>query len=341
MALSVRKRLIILVGVVALGSYGAMLVFRGASHSTVGDRSAKLFASKASEEFSRSPAAAPSFYQLNESEPSSDRTGAGTVGLRVPPLAFIDEAAAGPRLVLHGQLTILVKNFDEAFDRIQTISNDLGGCLSDFQVQRPEKDHAQGTITLRVPPAQYFQALNKLRTLGQTECENSSVQDVTRRCLTLDTRIKHRREIELRMVDAVRNRSNTVDSLAMAGNTLERAEDSLDRLETERYQLQQDLLNATIRLNLHESAVVRGTINPVKPGMLEPLKLALQNAATELVNDVSRAIYLVLVLAPWLLIGWLIYRPASKRIRRFLEDRRQRSSPTENVDETNSTTMFE
>jgi hypothetical protein len=342
MVLSKRQKLIILLGALAMVSYGTLLVYRDALHSTAGDRTAlKAFASMEAESPSCFAPQAPALRQLSKEGTSGNQAGARTTGLRVPPLAFLEETVSGPRLIYQGQLTIMVKNFDEAFDRIQTISADLGGCLSDFQVQRPEKDHAQGTITLRVPPSQYFQALNKLRVLGQTESESSRMQDVTRQCLSLDTRIKHRREIESRMWDAMRNRATTVDSIAVAGNTLEGAEDHLDRLEAERYQLQQDVVNATIRLDLHESGVVRGIVKPIKSSVFEPVKRALQHAGTELISDASRVIYLVLVLAPWILAGCLIYRPVSKRVRHYLETRRQRASTMGNIELTDSTAHSE
>ena len=237
-----------------------------------------------------------------------------------------DRLVSSQKIVRTGQLSLEVKTFSSAFNRVQDIVAEVGGTISNIQVRRPEKNSAQGTVTLRVPPTEYFRALNMLRPLGTLENESSTIQDVTRQWLNLDVRIQHKREIENRMWGAVRNSSNDLNWLSEAENNLDGVNEGIEQLESERYNLQQDVLFSTITLELHEPVLAIPA--PATPSMWAPLGQALNDASIQVVMDVSRLIYLGLVLLPWALLGWSIWRPVWRLVRRFKEAQQERRLDT-------------
>ena len=328
-----QRRILIALGVVALCSCGAILVTRGHQRALVmRDRKGTTsFAEglNASPEVPLAPASAmgdslqrQKAELAHKASPSpSVMNNAPRAGWRIPSRPLLDEPSAGQKLILAGQLTVEVKGYDEAFARVQSIAAEVGGSIASIQASRPEVDHAQGTLALRVPPSQYFQALNKLRNLGTVEEESSNTRDVTRDCLNLDARIKHRREMEARMWSTVQSRSSNLDSLLEADHNLSSVADTLDGMESERYRLQQDELLATISLALHEPAVLlaKDTPKPEKPGLWAPLRTSLRRAGAELIKDVSTLLYLGIVLLPWATLVWLLWRPIWKWVLRQKE----------------------
>jgi len=244
------------------------------------------------------------------------------------------EGARGPRVAesaalggsktlrqrLHSaQLSLEVKTFGAAFDRVQEIAVEAGGFVSGIQSTRQgEGGRATGTLTIRVPADRYEGVLNRIRPLGRLQSETSTVQDVTRQCLNLDARIALKRELQARNWSLVRHQPQDRDSLRGAEQTLDRVSGELEGLEAERDRLQQDLVLSAINLELHEAPLA--PVVKAAPAPWAPLRVALQEAGIKVILDGSRVLYACLVLLPWGLMGWGLWRVS----RRYLPRWRQR-----------------
>ena len=285
--------------------------------------SAEEFSMK-KEASSPTPSPSPSPSPVPSPAPPAPSVRKATEGGRLLPLpAPSERLESSQKFIRAGQVSLEVKAFSSAFDRIQGIVTEVGGYISDIQVRRIEKERSQGTVTLRVPPAEYYRALNKLRPLGILENESSTIQDVTRQWLNLDVRIQHKREIEARMWGTVRNSPSDLNFLSDAENNLDGVNSGIEQLESERYKLQQDVLLSTITLELHEPALAV-PVSP-KPSVWTPLGSALKEAAAQVVLDISRLVYLGIVLLPWTLLGWLAWRGTRRPILRWMHSRAQAS----------------
>lgn len=341
MVLTQRRKLILFGSLLVLSLYGLTLIPRMGKRSALNE--AKSFevqkdaelpmgrnSGGASLELQQAPRV-KSFLSRAAPPPSAQNTPAPSasqpapIRMAVPP-APADRLEIGQKVVRSAQLSLEVKAYGPAFDRVEAVAAEVGGYISAILVSRPEENRAQGTITLRVPPAAYYLTLDKLRPLGVLESESGSLQDVTRRWLNLDARIKHKREIEARMWGSVRNTSGSLQWLSEAEGDLDGFNESIERLESERYDLQQEVLLSTITLDLHEPAMVPPA--PGRPSLWVPLGEALKEASAQVVRDVSRLIYLGIVLVPWALLGWMLWRPAVRCVRRLRELQRERRLDT-------------
>jgi hypothetical protein len=335
MVISRRWKIVTLLCVLGLSSYGIVLMLRGRQIARglevqkMEQRASDLELQKAASipVLGAPPQSAELGYLSEAKTKRKEKAGPASAPVASAPkgrypapiMAFTEDSKVPQKLILSADLTVDIKGYDDAFNRVQDIAAEAGGYIASIQAQRPEKDHAQGRITLRVPPSTYFSTLNKLRGLGSVEAETIGTQDVTRQCLNLDSRISQEHEMRTRMWDATRARANNLDSLMDADYNIGQVSDQLDGMESERYKLQQDIRLSTINLTLLEPAVAMANhgAKPAKPGLWAPVGAAVQNAVAELVSDVSQALYLAIVLLPWLTLGWLLWRPFWKWMLQF------------------------
>lgn len=342
MVLTHRRKLILFGSLLVLSLYGLTLVPRIVKRSAPVEakslevqKDAELLMERSSAGLGQELQQASrvkSFLSKSEAPPpSAQAVPEPSAAQSTPPRRAIPPASAehleiAQKVVKSAQLSLEVKTFGPAFDRVQEVAAEVGGYISGILVVRPEKDRAQGTITLRVPPAAYYLALNKLRPLGVLERESSSLQDVTRRWLNLDERIKHKREIEARMWGNVRNTYGSLQWLSEAEGNLDGVNEGIEGLESERYDLQQEVLLSTITLDLHEPAMASPA--PARPSLWAPLGGALKEASVQVILDVSRLIYLGVVLLPWALLGWMLWRPVARFVRWLKDLQRERRLDT-------------
>lgn len=93
-------------------------------------------------------------------------------------------------IIYTGNISLVVKNTEEAAAAITTIAEEQGGFVAGSNLyQSGEAGVMRGSITLRVPAERYQDTLDRLRDLAlRVERENSSTQDVTEEFTDLQAR---------------------------------------------------------------------------------------------------------------------------------------------------------
>jgi hypothetical protein len=226
----------------------------------------------------------------------------------------LEAMASGAKLVRTGNVVIEVSAFDDAFAQLQRIVSDQGGYIANLSARSHVKGMAQGTIQIRVLPARYFQTLDALRSLGKVVEEGVSTQDITREFADLESRIKHKREVEARMREIFKGHATTMDSLIRAERELASVGEDLERMEGERRYFQQLTSLSTITVDLREQAV---PLKSPSPSLFAPLREAVTEGFSALVKVSGAALYACILLGPYALLGWAVWR----NIRRFRETR--------------------
>jgi hypothetical protein len=252
---------------------------------------------------------------LNESQDVQTQAEAPPPSGRVSPMAALDALAASQRLIRSGSLSLEVQAFDVALGRVQAIAAARGGYVADLRAQRPEKGRAQGTMTIRVLPAQTFAALDDLRGLGRVESEGLQTQDVTKAYADLEARLRNKRDMELRMRELLRTRTGKLSEVLEAEQQLSEVTEEIERMEGERRYYQQMTGLSTLTLDLHEPMAVAPPAPQPTP-LLEPVRQAWLRSREVVVETFAFFILGAATLAPWSLLGlagwWLLRRLRSR-----------------------------
>lgn len=254
---------------------------------------------------------APSPASFSDLQQSAHKTSAGSdsserlaSSATVAP-TILEAMASGAKLIRTGNVVIEVGAFDEAFAQLQRVVNDNGGYIANLSARSHVKGMAQGTIQIRVLPARYFQTLDALRGLGKVVEEGVSTQDITREFADLESRIKHKREVEARMREIFKGHATTMDSLIRVERELASIGEDLERMEGERRYFQQLTSLSTITVELREQAVPLKLPNS---SLFAPLREAATEGFEALVKASAAALYACILLGPFALLGWAVWK---------------------------------
>ena len=150
-------------------------------------------------------------------------------------------------VVKTGSLVLEVRDgaYAGTVDRIRVTADGLGGYVAESTTNRSE-DALSGTITVRVPAAQFDDFLDGLHELGRVESEDVRGADVTAQHTDLEAR--------LASVTATRDRLQTLLGEASNVGDLIMIQDRITGVQTEIEQLQG-------QLRLLEDQVAMGTLS--------------------------------------------------------------------------------
>jgi hypothetical protein len=220
---------------------------------------------------------------------------------------------ASLKLIRTAQVSLEVKSYDAAAEAVAKVAESHGGYVADSQSARGERDRRHGTITLKVPAAQFGAALAALKSMGTVESEQVSTQDVTKAYSDLETRLKVKRETADRLREILKARTAKLSEVLEAERELARVTEEIEQLEGERRFYDHQIALSTIAAAVHEPEAV------VRPGVFSPVGDALRESLGVLAASLAGIIYATVFLAPWLLlavVAWRVVRAIRTRRRR-------------------------
>lgn len=228
-----------------------------------------------------------------------------------PPLQAM---AAARRLIRTGQLAMEVADYASAAAKATQLAESHGGYLADSHSTRGARDTRQGSLTLRIPAAQFEAAFSALKQLGNVRSEGMSTQDITKAYADLETRLRVKRDAEARVRNILRNRTAKLADVLEAERELTRLMEEIEQMEGERRYYDQQVSLSTISVTLSEPQPI------LESSGLEPIREAIHGAVEVLSRSVATIIYAVVFLSPWLLLAWILWK-----LLRLARRRRSRS----------------
>jgi hypothetical protein len=256
-------------------------------------------------------AAAPEFQSAEKPGAATDNLLGGTAKEQDKPA---DQAVVDDRsLIYRGDLTVRVKNVDEAAAQVSAAATTAGGFIGSEKRTSNVRD-AQATLVLRVPSKGYQSVLDKLAGLGEELSRNSNVEDVTAAVLDLDVRIAAQRA----SVESVRKMyasAANLTELVMLEKELSQREAELASLEAKKRRLDDLVSLSTITVNLVGPETVVVEPEEDDPSFLD----GLENGWNALVSTVVVLLAILGFLLPFLLVAaipltiWLLLRRRRRR----------------------------
>jgi hypothetical protein len=232
-------------------------------------------------------------------------------------------------IVRNAQLTLVVGDAADVFDRLSALAASAGGYVSDARQWR-ESEQLRATITLRIPAQRLDDTLAAARKLARrVESENVDANDVTQEYVDLDSQVRNLEATETEMralMTDVRARMKKADDILEIYQHLTELRGQIEQAKGRMRYLSQLSALATIKIDLVPDAVAK----PVVEQDWQPLVIV-RDASRSLVRTLESAataiIWAAIYLVPVALLVALAAWAASATFKALNQWRVGRSRP--------------
>ncbi len=180
-------------------------------------------------------------------EAGGEQALAGSPPVAVPALQAVD---IGRDIIFTGDLTVAVSDVAASSTEANRIVEGLGGFL--FGQQSSGSPDPRSTLTFKVPPDRFQEALRQLGELGELRVQNVSAEDVTERVVDLESRIQTA-EASVERLKGFLSEATDIEAIAELEAQLLDRETQLETLRGQLRTLQDRVDLATIFLTLTEA----------------------------------------------------------------------------------------
>ena len=214
-------------------------------------------------------------------------------------------------LIRTGHAFIEVEKVDPAVIKIRQLAVQVGGYITNSSISGGRDQIRQATLELKIPAAQYDQAVGSLSTIGKVETVASNAQDVGEEFVDVTARVTNARRLEERLISLLANRTGKLDEVLRVERELARVREEIERYEGRLRFLTSRVAMSTLSITVHEPAPILGN----NPGE-NPIAAALRRAWRNFVALLAGVIASLGVLIPLALVGyagWYGYRRWRRR----------------------------
>jgi hypothetical protein len=169
----------------------------------------------------REISAPPKMAQAGPVPATSTPTAPDSPAAKPDPMLASDAVPIQQVLIYTAQMRMAVFEVEKSLGEVEALAKSLGGFLS----------HRTDTqITIRVPSAQFDDALKGIAGMGDVLTRNVQVEDVTEEYLDVTLRLKNARQVRERIAELLKN-AKTVEESLQVERELNRLSGEIERLE--------------------------------------------------------------------------------------------------------------
>lgn len=213
-------------------------------------------------------------------------------------------AATPQKLIRTSAVQLEVESLSAATMALTELAKSLGGYVADTQVSRHPEGHSSGQMVLRIPTERFDTAGRSVRALGKVLGERATVEDVTKAYTDVETRLKVKREALARIRELLKTRAGNLKDVLEAEREIARITEEIELAEGERRFYDHQIQLSTLTVDLTEPVPV----NLSKPGSWQALGDVLRDASSLVAKSLAALLAVMLVLIPWLLAGYGVFR---------------------------------
>lgn len=158
-------------------------------------------------------------------------------------------------IIYHANLSIEVKNYDEAVNEIESKAASKGGYVVESTMHGRGDDRRTGYITLRIPQ-EHFPSFLQFMEEGSFKVLDSNIsgEDVTEEYVDLESRLKSKRVVEERLLAFMEEAEKTEDLLKIS-NDLAKVQEEIDQIVGRMKYLENKSDLATVTIHIEERNV--------------------------------------------------------------------------------------
>jgi hypothetical protein len=213
-------------------------------------------------------------------------------------------------LIRTGSASIEVAKLDAAIIKVRELAAKLGGYVANSSISGGRDQVRSATLELKIPAAQYDQAIGGLGNIGKVEAVNTNVEDVGEEYVDITARVTNAKRLEERLVNLLATRTGKLEDVLAVERELARVREEIERYEGRIRYLKTRAAVSTLSITVHEPMPILGQ----NPGD-NPIVGALKQAWRNFVGFVAWFIASLGVLIPAGVLGGIIWY-AYRRFRR-------------------------
>ena len=227
-------------------------------------------------------------------------------------VAGVQEYSAGTvgrLLIKTANIRMEAEDPEATANEISTIIESYGGYIARLSVSGEEKSVV---MTVKVPEASFYDALNAIRRVGKILSEEVNVRDVTEQHIDLEARLRNLKAEEEWLLAAV-DKAESVQDLIMIEKELWRVRGEIERIEAQLKNLERMISYSTISIWIKAPEKPKPKPSPYPEIDFTPVLVA---AVTALIYIAYGLIFLIIVGIPIGSIayaGYVIYRRAVRK----------------------------
>jgi hypothetical protein len=161
------------------------------------------------------------------------------------------------KIIKTASLTLEVKDIQGAVEALKSIAAQKGGYLSSTNVQKGNNDRLTGSVTIRIPQAEFENALTGVKAIGTVKSISTQGQDVTEEYVDIQAQITSYQN-QLAQYNAIMKQSTKIEDIIKVQEQIDRVQTQLNRLEGRLKYLNSRIDLSTITVNLQEPEPVGG-----------------------------------------------------------------------------------
>lgn len=230
--------------------------------------------------------------------------------------------AGDAKLVKSSYLSLLVRNMDEAALAITNIRIRLGGQVGNASFSEYERGVKTGSITIWVPSARFEEAVAEIKKLAlRVENDNTNVSDVSAQFVDFTARLKILKAGEEALVELMK-RSGKISDVLEVTRELNNTRSQIEQIQGQLDYLSRQVDLSAITISLREEASPASGTDEWRP--LGVIREAMKETLVDLTHVVDlllifivRLPMLLLVIAFWWLIIWVLWKASGVLYRRL------------------------
>ncbi len=198
------------------------------------------------------------------------------------------------------------QGFDEAFDVATLIAGKYGGYVASSTTAGT--DVRRGDLLIRVPSAQFDEALRDLRSLGTVQRQELAGEDVSAQFVDLEARLRTWEAQEAVLLDLMAQ-ARSIEATLRVQRELQDVQLRIEQIQGQLRYLEDRTELATIQVSLHEPGVVIAPQEPsTRPSLAEAWQKALDGFLGVVYSVVVGLGYLVPLAALGLIVALTVRR---------------------------------
>ncbi|MFA4875142.1 MAG: DUF4349 domain-containing protein [bacterium] len=220
------------------------------------------------------------------------------------------------KIMRSANLTVEVKNIDDAAERAKSIAVKIGGFVSGSDSYEDNAGQKAMQLTMRVPSDRLDSAIAAIKTFGNVRAEALTGEDITEQYFDLEARLANSRRLESRLISLLETKTNKLKDVLDVERELARVRESIETMEGRKRFWDNRVSLSTLQVTLVQP---RG----FGRGIFAPLSGSIQRALSAFTASLAWLVVAVSAALPWLVLFFLTGWGGLKLLRTWIRHKRE------------------
>jgi hypothetical protein len=229
------------------------------------------------------------------------------------------------KVIYNANVRVVVKQYQAAQDKFEGFIERVGGYVSNRTIEKRSGSYITVTITMRVPAAEFKNAMKFLGELGYIESESVNSDDITDQYYDLAARLDNAKKSESQLLEIMAKQTSNLTEYLAVHQELTRVRGDIESMEG-RLKLWNHLVAfSTITAVLEERTNYEP---PPPPTFLSRIGDGFGDSLGALVAFVKTIAVVIVMLIPWLVAMAVVIVPLVLLVRRSNKKKTERQQAT-------------